>query len=157
MKKQEFEQLVGTTVSDEDYNIIEKVYHYYPFFRRISGKEEAVRLYKEFGMTIFRDLFPRAEKIWTETRQLSRAYFQHYDGGFASTLTEKHCEDLINQQVRAKTGIEKLVQDLTQKDAGVILAILGLDHPASKVIFKYLVKQKKEQCSLISFLMTDQK
>lgn len=69
---------------------------------------------------------------------------------------ERYYEDLVNGRVPARTGKEKIIQDVTGKDAGMILAILGLDHPASKVIFKYLVEQKKERCGCMSFLLADQ-
>lgn len=57
--------------------------------------------------------------------------------------TEKdRYEKLIEGEIPARNMQEKIIQDLTKKDAGLALAIIGLDHPASITIHKYLVKQK---------------
>lgn len=60
MMKHEFEALAGVVVSQEDYNIIERVYTFYP---KISHKLDVVKLYNQFGMVIFRDLLTRAERL----------------------------------------------------------------------------------------------
>lgn len=62
MQKREFEEMVGKTVSDAEYELIEAVYQWHPSVRETSGKEEVAELYKSFGITIFLDMFPRAEK-----------------------------------------------------------------------------------------------
>lgn len=87
----------------------------------------------------------------------SQAIFGFQPTTYNDLTTEKHYEDLINGRVQARTGKEKIVQDVIKKDAGMILAMLGLDHPASKMIFKYLVEQKKKQCGCMSFLLESQK
>lgn len=69
---------------------------------------------------------------------------------------ERYYEDLINGRVSARTGKEKIIQDVIEKDAGMVLAMLGLDHPASKVIFKYLLEQKRKKYGRMSFLLVDQ-
>lgn len=51
-------------------------------------------------------------------------------------------EKLIEGEIPARNMQEKMIQDLTKKDAGLALAIIGLDHPASITIHRYLVKQK---------------
>lgn len=62
MRKREFEERIGKNISDADYGIIETVYQWHPSIRNVSGKEEVAELYKSFGMTIFFDMLPRAEK-----------------------------------------------------------------------------------------------
>lgn len=58
MEKRKFEQMVNTSISNENYNIINTVSQFHPV---ISDNEEVVELYKNFGMLIFFDMFPRAE------------------------------------------------------------------------------------------------
>lgn len=62
MQKQEFEERIERTVTDEQYKVIEEVYMWHPSIRNTSGKDEVVELYKSFGMTIFHDMLPRAKK-----------------------------------------------------------------------------------------------
>ena len=60
MQKQEFEERIERTVTDEQYKVIEEVYMWHPSIRNTSGKDEVAELYKSFGMTIFHDMLPRA-------------------------------------------------------------------------------------------------
>lgn len=53
----------------------------------------------------------------------------------------KYYEDLIHGRRRAHTGIEKYIEELTLKDAGKVLAIIGIDHPASQTVFTYFANQ----------------
>ena len=62
MWKTEFEELIQGTISDQDYKVIEKVYQFHPAVSETCGKEEVAELYKSFGMTVFYDMLPRAEK-----------------------------------------------------------------------------------------------
>lgn len=57
----------------------------------------------------------------------------------------KYYEKLINGLVPARTGFDKAIQANTKKDAGLVLAMIGVDHPATKVVYKYLVQQKLDQ------------
>lgn len=50
MQKHEFEERIESTVSDEDYKLIEFVYQFHPVIRNVSGKDEVAELYKSFGM-----------------------------------------------------------------------------------------------------------
>lgn len=59
MMKPEFETLIGREISDEEWYIVETVYMHYPNMT----KNKIVQLYAEFGMVIFKDLYPRAQKI----------------------------------------------------------------------------------------------
>ncbi len=76
MTKSEFEEMIGGSVMDEEYQLIEEVYMWHPAIRNTSGKEEVAELYKSFGIIIFKDMYPRAMKlkeIDEEIRSLNRA------------------------------------------------------------------------------------
>ena len=62
MQKREFEEMIEQPVSDAEYRVIETVYQWHPSVKEVSGKEEVAELYKSFGMAIFHDMLPRAEK-----------------------------------------------------------------------------------------------
>ncbi|MCX4304590.1 MAG: hypothetical protein OSJ69_02175 [Acetatifactor sp.] len=62
MQKREFEKMIEQPVSDAEYKVIETVYQWHPSVKEVSGKEEVAELYKSFGMAIFHDMLPRAEK-----------------------------------------------------------------------------------------------
>lgn len=62
MIKSEFEEMIGRSVTDEEYQLIEEVYMWHPAIRNASGKEEVAELYKSFGIVIFYDMYPRAKK-----------------------------------------------------------------------------------------------
>lgn len=62
MMKNEFEEMIGRSVTDEEYQLIEEVYLWHPAIRSASGKEEVAELYKSFGIVIFYDMYPRAKK-----------------------------------------------------------------------------------------------
>ncbi len=63
MTKGEFEALTKAQVNDEDYAIVEKVYAFYPGVPDVDGKKVVAQLFHQFGMTIFLDMFERAQKI----------------------------------------------------------------------------------------------
>ena len=46
MQKQEFEERIERTVTDEQYKVIEEVYMWHPSIRNTSGKDE-VGIFKE--------------------------------------------------------------------------------------------------------------
>ncbi len=76
MMKNEFEDLIHGSVTDEEYKLIETVYMWHPAIRNTSGKEEVAELYKSFGLVIFKDMYTRAMKlkeIDEEIRSLNRA------------------------------------------------------------------------------------
>lgn len=73
MQKHEFEELIGRDVSDDDYAVIERVYQWHPVISNTSGKDEVAELYKSFGMAIFYDMLPRADKAFGLENQLHRA------------------------------------------------------------------------------------
>lgn len=75
MKKEEFQEMIGQIITDREYEIIETVYMYHPSFDPESGGDirELVRLSDVFGMTIFCDMYPRAEKYKELEDQLHHA------------------------------------------------------------------------------------
>ncbi|MDE6233440.1 MAG: hypothetical protein K2M60_08880 [Lachnospiraceae bacterium] len=73
MEKREFEKMIEQHVSDVEYETIETVYMWHPSVKQVSGKEEVAELYKSFGMAIFHDMLPRAEKARELENQLCHA------------------------------------------------------------------------------------
>ena len=51
MQKQEFEERIERTVTDEQYKVIEEVYMWHPSIRNTSGKDEVAELYGGKGYT----------------------------------------------------------------------------------------------------------
>lgn len=62
MEKHEFEKMIHDTVTDEEYKVIEYVFQWHPAISEAEGKEQIATLYRDFGVVIIRDMFPRAEK-----------------------------------------------------------------------------------------------
>lgn len=62
----EFTELVGKTISADDYNTIETVYMYYP---GIETKTDIANIYKIGGMLMVKDLFKRAAAIMEATNR----------------------------------------------------------------------------------------
>ncbi len=60
MMKTEFENLLGSAVTESDYNKIELAYMFYP---GIDSKQAIVDVYKTFGMTIIEDMQTRSKRI----------------------------------------------------------------------------------------------
>lgn len=98
MIKEEFRDLVGLEVSDEDYAVIEKVYQFHPSISEVSGKEEVAKLYKSFGMSVFYDMLPRAEKNCELVRQLRQAQ--------AEADRIKQEMEKLHQCVRVEVGMD---------------------------------------------------
>lgn len=79
MMKSEFDNLLGRTSPADDYKIIEFVYTYHPCN---FDKKAVAKLYNEFGLVIFKDLYDRAnaardleEKI-NVSRKLTEDYLK---------------------------------------------------------------------------------
>lgn len=70
MMKNEFEKLIGKTVSDEEYGTIEYVYAYHPAISETEGKAQIARLYTDYGMTVIEDMVERAGKMEMAERDL---------------------------------------------------------------------------------------
>jgi len=66
MMKPEFEGLIKSEISNEDYQKVETVYMWYP---GIESKNQMAELY-EIGMALLNDLLPRAKKIMDTEREV---------------------------------------------------------------------------------------
>ena len=62
MTRQEFEQRLGWSVSENEYRNIETVYTFHPSISETAGKDQITYLYKTFGMRIIEDMLPTAEQ-----------------------------------------------------------------------------------------------
>ena len=88
MMKSEFDNLLGRTSTQKDYDVIEFVYNYHPCN---FTKEAVANLYKEFGLIIFEDMIGRA----TEARDLEeelqklRAKYQEVEAKYRALGTRK--------------------------------------------------------------------
>lgn len=60
MMKDEFEKLIGKTVSDCDYSIIEKVYTWHPAIDEAKGKDQIATLYETGGMPLIKSMLEAA-------------------------------------------------------------------------------------------------
>lgn len=60
MMKDEFEKLIGKTVSDCDYSIIEKVYTWHPAIDEAKGKDQIAALYETGGMPLIKSMLETA-------------------------------------------------------------------------------------------------
>ena len=74
MMKSEFEELVDEEIDQDDYKKIETVYVWYPAF---GDKRMAAQLYREFGMRIFEDMYPRAKKAEDLDFEIGNAKARH--------------------------------------------------------------------------------
>lgn len=73
MTKQEFEERIGGTVSDENYSIIEKVYTFHPSISQTDGKDQIAQIYKIGGMVIILDMARTADKMAELDAEMRRA------------------------------------------------------------------------------------
>ena len=69
MQKQEFEQLIQTEISDEEYRIIEKVYVWHPAISETEGKSQIADLYRDNGMAIIKNMEETADVMIELDRQ----------------------------------------------------------------------------------------
>lgn len=58
--QEEFEKLLGEKVTEKDYRLMEVVSQYHP--AHLDMKAIAL-IYKEFGMSLIRDMVPRADRM----------------------------------------------------------------------------------------------
>lgn len=71
MMKAEFEEMIGKSVVDEEYKVIEAVYTWHPAINDTTGKDQMKTLYTQFGFGVIRGMLPVAEKwkSWTEREE----------------------------------------------------------------------------------------
>lgn len=60
MNKQEFEERLGTTVSDEEWEKINYVYTWHPSISHANGKDDIAKLYKIGGPRLMIDMISTA-------------------------------------------------------------------------------------------------
>ena len=70
MMKNEFEAIIESTVSDEDYALIEFVYMWHPAISNENGKLQMAGLYKAGGMAVINDMYKRAEVFMDLTSKM---------------------------------------------------------------------------------------
>ena len=73
MMKNEFEELLGETVSTADYDIVEFVYTWHPSISETDGKQQIVNLYKNGGMLVIKGMVEAAtyaKELDDERREL---------------------------------------------------------------------------------------
>lgn len=73
MMKNEFEDLIGHPVSNEEYSTIEYVYTWHPAIDEVNGKDQIADLYKYYGMTVIEDMVGRAGKMAELEEELEEA------------------------------------------------------------------------------------
>lgn len=68
MMKYEFEEKlreiepIDRTVTDAEYQLIEYIYTFHPSISETEGKRQVAGLYHEFGIRIFKDMKPTADR-----------------------------------------------------------------------------------------------
>lgn len=60
-------------ITPEDYKAIETVYMYHPAIGEVNGKEQIVDLVGNYGMTVIRDMIPRAQQMQEIEEELRTA------------------------------------------------------------------------------------
>lgn len=60
MMKEEFEEIIGTTVTKEEYDAIEFVYMWHPAIKNSGGKQQIATIYVAGGMAVINDMCKRA-------------------------------------------------------------------------------------------------
>lgn len=56
--------------TEEEYKLIEYVYTFHPAISEVEGKEQIATLYLNFGMSLIRDMKPRAELMEKKEKEL---------------------------------------------------------------------------------------
>lgn len=73
MTKEEFENIINKTVSDEDFKLINFIYTFYPTISNTNGKQQISAIYTAGGMAVIHDMCKRA-KIAADLDQRKRCY-----------------------------------------------------------------------------------
>lgn len=106
MLKSEFLRLINTEPpTDDEYELIEKVYNWHPAISETDGKRQVARLWDDFRITIFYDMSHRADAILQIQKALSRS----------RTEVEKLKEVQQNLQhgyMNPDADIEELIDDI---------------------------------------------
>lgn len=59
--------------TEAEYKLIEYVYTFHPAISEVEGKEQIATLYLDFGMSLIRDMKPRAELMEKKEKELRAA------------------------------------------------------------------------------------
>lgn len=62
--------------TDEEFGIITTVYNFHPSISETEGKDQIAELYNNFGMTVIRDMVPRAKEMQKLEGELMKARFE---------------------------------------------------------------------------------
>lgn len=128
MMKQEFEALVGKTVPEAEYKVIEYVYTWHPSIKDTEGKKQMEVLYSQFGMGIIKGMVPVAQKMEEldkEERELKRKMaliHERKEVISEGDMTLETAIDKVNElymKAESEQLFEKLVKEL-DFDADVI-------------------------------------
>ena len=72
MNKQEFEERIKGSISEQNYKIIETVYNYHPSISEVNGKDQIVNLYEIGGMALIRSMMESANIMKTLEKEKSK-------------------------------------------------------------------------------------
>lgn len=107
MMKDEFEKLIGKTVSDDDYDIIENVYTWHPNIGNANGKQQIASIYQQFGMPIIISMNEAAEfakelngeklKLEAELKKITKRLETVAAGNLEEERCRKDAEDLFTK------------------------------------------------------------
>ena len=74
MMKDEFLTLANIkNISNEDYSLIEYIYTWHPLIKDTTGKEQVAGLYSNFGISIFKEMLPKAQEAQHLESKLAEA------------------------------------------------------------------------------------
>lgn len=101
MMRDEFEKLIGKTVSDCDYSIIEKVYTWHPAIDEAEGKDQIATLYETGGMPLIKSMLEAANIMMNLEKERQEAL---------------RCLEKINSRIKVVTG-GNLTEEQCRRDA----------------------------------------
>ena len=74
MMKEEFMELANVKdIPAEDYQLIEFIYTWHPLIKDTTGKLQVAGLYENFGISIFKEMLPKAQEARDLESKLSEA------------------------------------------------------------------------------------
>lgn len=84
-------------ITEEQYEIIKHVHMWYPGLSKIEGKQQIAALYMHFGISIFNDMYDRAEKAMMLNQEEEKERTRH----------ETEMERIHEEQKKLVTYVEK--------------------------------------------------
>lgn len=104
MMKEEFEDIIGREVDDDEYKIIEYVYTHHPL---VATKDDAAEIYNHFGVAIFHSLVPSALQFEAAYRKWQAAN-NHAESLKAEWQIAQEEADALHDKYRAMTDALKI-------------------------------------------------